>query len=562
MASAYEDLLKSLPAENRSAEQQSLYDYSLGQLKNSGIGSADPYVQQILSAYNPTPNVPTDGELETKAVSIALSPKVPNFTEYATSKGLNPVFTPQNAGQATVSINGQNINPQGAGLTLNEQGHWTGTQEQYDALLQPHLASQTNAQPQQDQFKSQYDQSVSQQMESLANYPEYQENPEYKQLITDMLRSLDPNFEYSADTDESLIQAQKEVDRIIKETMIARGALYSDTTASLVVQEMGKLVPQFRQQALSEWSTTEQNKLNIVNTVEKLLSDEYMRYTDKYERQSNFLQITANLRGQEFTEFQAALDEGWRKKDDARQNELLALQKKSQEFRQAMERVNTLGYVDNFASTILGLPVGTETYAAKQAAIKRQQEIEDRERAIAVQALRDKEAREQDMKVLAAKAKYDKEQAARNYQYDVSKIKLNAKLSGGGSGSQKAYYNQALAKLTSAASNPKGSNSAFIDVIYHQEDVINAFGADYGRKLIEESQALYTQKVENNMANVDPSRVLKLISGGGSVSVDGKSFVDPQYYQKMMGKNYSQYIKYLSNQKSSSASILGGYYGG
>ncbi len=517
MATAYEDVIKNIgPLTNRTSDQEDLYNYALNKVSSLETGTSDPYVQQILSAYKPLTQTQNMQNVQSQGTQI-------------NPVGTEPIVTQVTAaGQAAAA-------PQATATPPN-----------------PVNPLPTSTVPQ----TTSYDQSLQEQLTNIENYPEFQANPAYQQMITELLQNIDPNFTYSAENDQALIQAQQEVDRQIREQMAKRGALYSDATASLVVQEMGKLVPQFRAQAQNEFQQTLSNKLTIVQTLEGLINDDYMKYTDKYDRQFQFLQLTSNLKQQELDTFQREWENQYKLREEQRSIEINDLNKKAQEFDQALQRVNMLGYVDNVTSAILGLPVGTQTFEAKQAALKRQQEIEDRERAIQVQAQRDKEERAWQLEYLKAQEQSTKNIASYNAKLNKSSGGGGGSAGGGGTGtaSQKSLYNNALAQLTQAASDSSGSDAAFRELVYMPDDAIAIFGAANYTKLLNSAHNLYYQKLQNSWSGSNPKDILGSLSKGEYFNMNGKKVYDKDFYKKMLGSaNYNKYIAWATAQAKTKA---------
>ncbi len=507
MATAYEDILKNLgPVTTRTADQEDLYNYALGKVSTLQTGVSDPYVQSLLAAYQPqTATVPTAASIESGVNASLAASNLPTQTQQ--TQPVSPVSQQPAAAPAAPA---------------------------------PAAPTPTPGQPTVQQT-TQYDQSLQQQLTDLENYPDFQANPEYQALITNLLRNLNPEFTYSAENDPALIQAQQEVDRLIRENMAKRGALYSDTTASLVIQEIGKLIPQFRQQAQSEFQQTFSNKLNLVNTIEGLINDDYMRYTDKYTRQYNFLQVTANLRETELQQFQNEWENQYKLREEARQKELDQLNLKQRSFENAMARVNMLGYVDNESSVTLGLPVGTQTYEAKQAAIKRQQEIEDREREIEVQKQRDAEERAWQLQYLKAQEESQKRIISYSAKY---------KSSGGGGGSYGGSSKDLKSFIKSAGY--KDLQNITDALVFNSDDWINSIGESAYNSVVSTARDEYTDTVKANWKNKGYGEIMSLLTSGDKSASNGQSYNAQDYYINMMGddnynayyqENWSKYVK-------------------
>jgi hypothetical protein len=512
MANAYEDTILSLGnVAQRSPEQQDLLGYAINKWKELSVGTANPEVQRILdsvSAIGSQAVTPTVTPTVTPATNAVTTPVVPTPVTTAT-----PVETPV-----------------------------TPTPVTAPATTLPTVETPSQLAAENKPFESQYDQTIQQQYEQLQNYPEYTENAAYRQIINDLLKSLDPNFQYSAENDPALIEAQKQVSQAVQEEMSKIGALYSDTTASLVVQEMGKLVPQYRQQALSEFQTTFTNKLNMMSTVEGLLNDDYQKYTDAYDRKLNFLNITSQLRGQEFTEFSTAWTQAYQKREEDRAVAAQELQKQQAAFDQAMQRINTFGYVDNQSAQITGIAAGTRTYEAEQAIVKRQQELEDQQKAIDEQRKRDQEERAWQLEYLKAQEESEKRLAAYNASLAAAaaaKASSSSRSSGGGgssggsgsSGGGSVSYSSMTSALSQAAS--EGNLESFVSsLVFNSKTFIGQIGATNYNKLLKSAQSKFATLIKNNWKNTSAEDILNALDNGRNNN--------PDYYRYLMGDSAFQ----------------------
>lgn len=150
------------------------------------------------------------------------------------------------------------------------------------------------------------------------------------------------NFQYDPAKDRALHIAQGYAVGKVKETMNATGMYYSTMTQTAITRAITELVPVYEKMARDEIQTNIQALYNLGNYLMNLDSHQF----DIYKQQ-------VAMKLEEIEQ---------RRKDTA----------------EAWERANMLGYIDNQASAILGIPAGTLTYKARQDAQDRQDAL-DRE---------------------------------------------------------------------------------------------------------------------------------------------------------------------------------------
>lgn len=126
------------------------------------------------------------------------------------------------------------------------------------------------------------------------------------------------------------------------QSLAGSGVLNSSATAERVARVVSELVPQYEQLA-------------------------YTRWTDYIGQLSDTAQLVMNYDAQQFEYWKDA-------KDREFQNKQFEYQKQQDALENAWKRVDELGYVDNEASAILGVPVGTLSGEARLA--KEQREFE------------------------------------------------------------------------------------------------------------------------------------------------------------------------------------------
>lgn len=161
-------------------------------------------------------------------------------------------------------------------------------------------------------------------------------------LISEMITQLENGFQYDPSQDSALKVASEYAANTTMQSLAGSGVLNSSSTAERVARVVSELVPQYEQLA-------------------------YTRWTDYIGQLSDTAQLVMNYDSQQFEYWKDA-------KDREFQNKQLEYQKQQDALENAWKRVDELGYVDNNASAILGVPVGTLSGEARLA--KEQQEFE------------------------------------------------------------------------------------------------------------------------------------------------------------------------------------------
>lgn len=161
-------------------------------------------------------------------------------------------------------------------------------------------------------------------------------------LISEMITQLETGFQYDPNQDGALKVASEYAANTTMQSLAGSGVLNSSATAERVARVVSELIPQYEQLA-------------------------YTRWTDYIGQLSDTAQLVMNYDAQQFEYWKDA-------KDREFQNKQFEYQKQQDALENAWKRVDELGYVDNNASAILGVPVGTLSGEARLA--KEQQEYE------------------------------------------------------------------------------------------------------------------------------------------------------------------------------------------
>lgn len=161
-------------------------------------------------------------------------------------------------------------------------------------------------------------------------------------LISQMLTQLNNGFEYDPNSDSALKVATEYAANSTLQSLAGSGVLNSTATSERVARIVSELIPTYEEKA----------------------HDRYIEYLNQL---ANTAQVVMEYDSQQFEYWKDA-------KDREFENKKFEYQKKQDALENAWKRVDELGYVDNEASSILGVKVGTLSGEARLA--KEQQEFE------------------------------------------------------------------------------------------------------------------------------------------------------------------------------------------
>ena len=161
-------------------------------------------------------------------------------------------------------------------------------------------------------------------------------------IIGQMISNMNSGFEYDPTTDNSLKVATEYAANSTLQSLAGSGVLNSSATSERVARIVSELIPQYEEKAHNRW-------------------------TEYLGQLADTAQLVMNFDSQQFEYWKDAKDREFQEKEFE--------YKKSQDaLENAWKRVDELGYVDNNASIILGVKVGTLSGEARLA--KEQQEFE------------------------------------------------------------------------------------------------------------------------------------------------------------------------------------------
>ena len=196
-------------------------------------------------------------------------------------------------------------------------------------------------------------------------------------LISEMLTQVQNGFEYDPSTDTALQMATEYAANSALQSLAGSGVLNSSATAERVARVVSSLIPQYEQLA-------------------------YTRWTDALGQLADTAQLVMNYDSQQFEYWKDA-------KDREFQKEQLEYQKAQDKLENAWKRVDELGYVDNEAAAILGVPAGTLSGEARLAKEERGFELAKMREQLKIQY-------ENDKALYELRTELDKEYADYEYQ--------------------------------------------------------------------------------------------------------------------------------------------------
>ncbi len=235
-------------------------------------------------------------------------------------------------------------------------------------------------------------------------------------LISEMLTQVKNGFEYDPATDTALQMATEYAANSTLQSLAGSGVLNSSATAERVARVVSDLIPQYEQLA-------------------------YTRWTDSLGQLADTAQLVMNYDTQQFEYWKDAKDREFQEKQ-------FEYQKQQNELENAWKRVDELGYVDNEASAILGVPVGTLSGEARLAKEEREFELAKMREQLEIQ-------RANDEALYKLRAELDKEYASYTNQLDRENIKYQNELD-----RQNAEYEYQLASKYNIGSSSGGSGSS------------------------------------------------------------------------------------------------------
>lgn len=217
-------------------------------------------------------------------------------------------------------------------------------------------------------------------------------------LISEMLTQMNNGFQYNPQDDEALHVATEYAANSTLQSLAGSGVLNSSATAERVARIVSELIPQYEEKAHDRWV-------------------EYLGQL------ADTAQIVMNYDSQQFEYWKDAKDREFKEKE-------FAYQKQQDALENAWKRVDELGYVDNEASTVLGVPVGTLSGEARLAKEQQEFELQKMREQLQIQY-------ENDKALYELRSQLDKEYAS--YEYELSNKYSSSSNSSGNNSNYERY---------------------------------------------------------------------------------------------------------------------------
>ena len=221
-------------------------------------------------------------------------------------------------------------------------------------------------------------------------------------IIGEMLNQMNKGFEYDPTQDNSLKVATEYAANTTLQSLAGSGVLNSSATAERVARIVGELIPQYEEKAHSRWIEYLGQLADTAQVVMSYDSQQFQYWKDSKDREFENKQFE------------------WKKKE--------------QELEDAWKRVDELGYVDNGASTILGVSVGTLSKDAREAKEEREFELKKMQEQAQLEY-------ENNKALYQLRAELDKEQT--DYEYQLS-VKYGGSKTSSSSNSNYSRYDEII----------------------------------------------------------------------------------------------------------------------
>lgn len=303
-------------------------------------------------------------------------------------------------------------------------------------------------------------------------------------LISQIASQVQNGFQYDPANDTALQMATEYAANSTLQSLAGSGVLNSSATAERVARVVSELIPQYEQLAYTRWS-------------------------DGLSRLADTAQLVMQYDSQQFEYWKDA-------KDREFQNKQFEYQKAQDELENAWKRVDELGYVDNEASAVLGVPVGTLSGEARLAKEEREYELARMREQYELE-------RANDEALYKLRAELDKEYADYEYQL-VNKYGTSTSNGSGSSGTSSNYsrYDEII-KNAFATQDMVDTNKYYIDGQEQYDKFVDYLDGLYSTNQI--SYQDYTQLLAkySNVRNGSSSSSTTTTSTSAGLTDENKS---------------------------------------
>jgi cell wall-associated NlpC family hydrolase len=241
---------------------------------------------------------------------------------------------------------------------------------------QPTATTEAQTTPEEGEYVSPYQEQIQSLLDQLQNITPYQTPEELEQYLLNLLNSANQPFTYDPTQDAALKIAQQEAQRQVREGQGTKGVLYSSATISNIAKAEGALVPEYELKSYQRFADEKNRQIQMMTTLMQWDELQANRYYDQVQLIQTKFDYIMNLDQLGFEKFQVMLEQRQFQKEYELELQQLQLQQQIQDIEEQYKRVDALGYVDNKASVILGIDVGTKAQWVKELELQQQQEFE------------------------------------------------------------------------------------------------------------------------------------------------------------------------------------------
>lgn len=463
--------------------------------------------------------------------------------------------------EAMEKSKGANTSQQGTAQVQQQTAEATG--QQTTPTVTPGTAdltqvSQTNSglQKTTNMKTGEYVSPYQQEQQQLQQQLQGEQLPEMSQATRNYMNAMfekqTAKFSYNVEDDPLVAKAKENLQQSIMDMASKRGFAYGGLS-DIVTQQMSKLAPQFESIAYNRNADYMNRQIALSNTMMKWESIQFDRKKNAIELIRTKLDFINRLDTREFNIFKTMMSQRNIQRKIHMESLRISYQKQHNDVTNALARVESLGYVDNQASLVLGTPVGTQAKWVQKAAMEHQNRLDKmyKENEYAIQkqnldaqmdrelfALQNKLDEASKMKYQALEYNYKKELQAMEFNFEKEKASIAAaaaaaaaarsRSSGGGGGGSYGGGGSGSG-LSNAQLNSKYTTEAkrFMAKFGNK----GSYGQDAAKYLDTLSRAgvapevLMRMKDEFGIPNLSTGKAAPLISldwATGEVKVSGK----------------------------------------
>lgn len=193
----------------------------------------------------------------------------------------------------------------------------------------------------------------------------------------------------------------------------------------------------------NKYQASYQNELGLLDALQNLDSFSYAQYRDRITDKKDLANFVMNLDRNDFNRYQFMVEQTWQRYNAEYTNFTNELNFQKQQWDNALQRTDLLGYVNNQDSFILGVPSGTLSIEAR----KRQNAIDDfftqSDYALKNELKLKTQQYEYEKGLMAIRQQYSLNEMSYEGNREMSRMRNSARYSGGVSGGNIGYDNVA-----------------------------------------------------------------------------------------------------------------------